>query len=257
MPSPTVFVRGVVYLGLTSLALVACGGGGSQTAPSNPTPSLISVSPASVTVGSNGVSITASGSGFISSSTVMWNGTSLPTSYTNSTTLTAQVSAADLLTSGTATVTVTNPSPGGGNSSGVTFTISNPTPSLTSVSPASAPAGTAGTSITVSGSNFVRSSTVIWNYSVLPTTYTNSTTLTAQVSAADLQTPGEATVTVTSPSPGGGDTVGVTFIINPPGVNVVNILAYDLAWDPVNQVIYLSLPSIDGPMETPCRYWIR
>jgi hypothetical protein len=57
------------------------------------------------------------------------------------------------------------------------------------------------------------------------------------------------TITVTNPSPGGGTSQGVTFVVNPatvPGVTVVSLLANSLAWDPANKVIYLSLPSIDG-----------
>lgn len=42
----------------------------------------------------------------------------------------------------------------------------------------------------------------------------------------------------------------MNFLVNAPatsGARAVNIQANDLAWDPVNQVIYLSLPSLDGP----------
>jgi 6-phosphogluconolactonase len=69
--------------------------------------------------------LTVSGSNFVSSSVVQWNGTGLPTtleSGSNGTVLIAQVPASDIATAGTAAVTVFNPPPGGGSSSSLTFT---------------------------------------------------------------------------------------------------------------------------------------
>jgi hypothetical protein len=90
----------------------------------------------------------------------------------------------------------------------------------------------------------------MWNGTKLATTYTNSTTITAEVPAADLVGLASVTVTVLNPSPGGGASSGITFTVGspsaPPGVSAINVTASDLAWDPVNQVIYLSLPSTDG-----------
>ena len=57
-------------------------------------------------------------------SVVRWNGSDRPTSSNGSiNALTAQISASDLATAGTATVTVFNPGPGGGTSNSLTFTI--------------------------------------------------------------------------------------------------------------------------------------
>jgi len=216
-------------------------------APSNPAPTLTSISPNSAAPGSSATTLTATGSNFIASSTVMWNGSALATSYKNSTTLTALVPATDLASAGKATVTVASPAPGGGTSSGVTFTIAtpNPVPSLASISPNSAETGGPATTITATGSNFVASSAVMWDGSALTTTYKNSTTLTAQVPASYLIATGSGTITVTNPAPGGGTSSPVTFWVGT-SAQAVNILANDLAWDPVNQVIYLSLPSTDG-----------
>jgi hypothetical protein len=71
----------------------------------------------------------------------------------------------------------------------------------------------------------------------------------AYVPGTDLQTTGKATVTVSSPTPGGGTSNALTFAITSTptsGATVVNVVANDLAWDAVNQTIYLSLPSSDG-----------
>jgi hypothetical protein len=140
---------------------------------------------------------------------------------------------------------------GSGNSSGnqqSTGSTTNPVPSLISITPSSTAAGSNGATITATGSNFVSSSVVEWSNSALPTSYLSSTKITAQVSAADLQTQGTVTVTVSNPAPGGGMSTGLNFTVGPPAapqVTVVNVIANDLAWDPVNQVIYVSLPGTD------------
>jgi YVTN family beta-propeller protein len=66
------------------------------------------------------------GLNFVASSVVRWNGTDQPTTLdanSGGTILTAQISASYIATAGTAAVTVFNPSPGGGSSNSLTFTI--------------------------------------------------------------------------------------------------------------------------------------
>jgi len=67
--------------------------------------------------------MTATGTNFVSTSQIKWNGTALTTTYVSATQLTATVPASDLATAGTASVTVFNPTPGGGTSNALTFTI--------------------------------------------------------------------------------------------------------------------------------------
>lgn len=125
----------------------------------------------------------------------------------------------------------------------------NPVPTLASFSPSSATAGSAALTITVKGTNFISTSAVKWNDTVLATTYSSATSLTATVDASYLVNAGTATITVVNPNPGGGVSGGATFTINSAsagGVTTVDVAANSLAWDPLNQVIYLSLPSLDG-----------
>lgn len=100
------------------------GGGGGGSSPQNPVPALSGLTPNYAIAGSAGLSIAASGSGFISSSVILWNGTALATTYTSSTALSAQIPGSDLGTPGTATIAVQSPAPGGGTSSTITFNIS-------------------------------------------------------------------------------------------------------------------------------------
>ncbi|MDP2625425.1 MAG: hypothetical protein Q8Q58_00765, partial [Candidatus Rokubacteria bacterium] len=75
--------------------------------------------------------LTANGSGFVSASTVRWNGAARTTTFVSATQLQATIPAADIVAVGTAEVTVFTPTPGGGTSGSATFTITPPTFALT------------------------------------------------------------------------------------------------------------------------------
>jgi Abnormal spindle-like microcephaly-assoc'd, ASPM-SPD-2-Hydin/Beta-propeller repeat len=94
----------------------------------NPTPTLTSISPTAAIAGAPPFTLTVVGTGFISTSIVNWNGTALVTTYVSSTQLTAAVPASDVVTSGTAQVTVATPTPGGGTSSALTLSINPAVP---------------------------------------------------------------------------------------------------------------------------------
>ena len=94
-------------------------------APDNPAPAISSLNPSSAAPGGAGFSLAVTGTGFISSSSVNWNGSPRATTFGSATTLTAAIRASDIATAGTANVTVTNPGPGGGTSPAATFSISN------------------------------------------------------------------------------------------------------------------------------------
>ena len=91
----------------------------------NPVPLLTSLSPAKVTCGGAGFTLTVSGSDFVPNSVVRWNGNSLTTTYVGGTELQAVVPAGDIATGGEIQVTAANPAPGGGISSAVVFPVSS------------------------------------------------------------------------------------------------------------------------------------
>jgi hypothetical protein len=84
------------------------------------------------------------------------------------------------------------------------YTLVNPAPAISGVSPAFTNAGGAAFTLTVNGTGFIASSTAYWGVSALTTTYVSATQLTAQVPAADIATAGTNAVTVQTPAPGGG-----------------------------------------------------
>ncbi|MBL9201084.1 MAG: hypothetical protein JNL39_11285, partial [Opitutaceae bacterium] len=86
-------------------------------------PTITSTTPAGAIAGSGEFRLTVTGTGFLSGATVQWNGASRTTNVVSATQLTADISAADVATAGTAQVTVVNPAPGGGTSAARSFSI--------------------------------------------------------------------------------------------------------------------------------------
>jgi hypothetical protein len=70
--------------------------------------------------------LTVSGAGFVSQSQVLWNGVPRPTRFVNGSHVRARIYKSDLKVPSTASVTVTNPGPGGGTSNVDFFQITVP-----------------------------------------------------------------------------------------------------------------------------------
>ena len=114
---------------LVSVINPAPGGGSSGSAEfivnatSNLVPTLSSLSPTSITEGTGTFLLTLNGSDFVPASTIQWNGTTIAGTYLSENQLEVEIPAADVANLGFADVTVTNPNPGGGESSALTFSI--------------------------------------------------------------------------------------------------------------------------------------
>ena len=182
----------------------------------NPAPSVSAISPSAKTAGDAAFTLTVSGSDFVPTSTVRWNGADRTTHFASATELTADISAADISATGTYQVTVFNPAPGGGASAPASFAVNNPLPAVGSLAPASALVGGADFTLTVNGSGFNTASVVRWNGSDRATAFVSATQLTAEVLATDLETTGGKAVTVFNPAPGGGESAPLTFTVNNP-----------------------------------------
>ena len=100
----------------------------------------------------------------------------------------------------------------------VNFT--NPVPTTTAISPSAKQVGSAGFSMTVTGTNFVTNSVGRFNGSDRVTTFTSSTQLSLQVLTSDLTATGTFPVTVFNAAPGGGTSNSQLFSVTdgpPPG----------------------------------------
>lgn len=182
----------------------------------NPLPVITSLSPASVTVGGAAFTLTLNGTGFLPVSTVYWNGNSRTTTFVNGTQLTAAILASDVAATGAANVTVVNPAPGGGTSTGTAFSIGNPTPTISSLSPASVLASATAFTLSVNGSNFVSGASMQWNGSSVGTVFVSSTQLQANILATAVASAQTVSITAMNPTPGGGTSSALTFIVNNP-----------------------------------------
>jgi hypothetical protein len=134
-------------------------------AQSNPVPLLNQpLVPTSVAPGSPGLTLTVNGTGFVSTSVVNWNGDPLCTTFVNFHQLVVDVPSSDLASASTASVTVSNPAPGGGTSNAVPFTITSRTSSLTFVN-STLPVGTDPQGIVVADFNGDgKSDLAVFNY---------------------------------------------------------------------------------------------
>lgn len=276
----------------------------------NPLPGITSIAPSRATVGGAPFTLTVTGTNFLSSSIVRWNGSDRATTFTSATQLQATIGASDIAAVGSAQVTVFTPSPGGGTSAAAVFSITpppllsvsdstifagaaetltltngfgglsdfvtlaptgspdssyvwlsfvgqnvttrtwsvtmptttgtyefrlflnggfttraatspgvsvvpgpNPVPAATSLSPLGTIAGAAAFTLTVNGSGFATSSVVRWNGADRATTFYSATQLRASIPASDVAAIGTASVTVFSPSPGGGLSSPLPFTI--------------------------------------------
>ena len=169
-----------------------------------PTPSITSLNP---TAGTEGTEVTISGSNFgATEDTVTFNGTGVST-YTSwsDTRIVVEVPAG--ATSGDVVVTVA-----GVASNGVSFTVTASGPTITSLNPT---AGTEGTEVTISGSNFgATEDTVTFNGTGV-STYTSwsDTQIVVEVPAG--ATSGDVVVTVA-----GQDSNGVSFTVTASGPTI-------------------------------------
>ncbi len=182
-------------------------------------------------VGSPGFTLTLTGVNFTNTAKVRWNGSERATNFVSATQLTAAITTADLAVTGTFTIDVFDPPPGGGASNQLSFTVQNPVPQLTGLSPANREAGSGQFTLTVNGSGFVNGSVVRWNNNERATAFVSATQLTAVIPATDVAAQGTATVTVFNPAPGGGTSSGATFTINqaPNPVPVLSSLSPSVA----------------------------
>jgi hypothetical protein len=110
----TITVKDTQFLSIKGSAIVSVG---------NPVPAITGLNPNSVTENSGGFTLTVTGTGFVSTSKIHWNASTLFTTFVSNTTLSTTVSASFVAEEGQPLITVVNPAPGGGTSTPQTFTI--------------------------------------------------------------------------------------------------------------------------------------
>lgn len=215
----------VATLGANNVTVFTPGvGGGSdgESAPMafnvSPAPSISTLAPDNILVGSNAFTLTVNGANFLNGATVLWGGMARTTTVVGSGQLTAAIAASDVAVAGIVNVTVLNPDSGMSNALG--FTV-NPLPSIANLMPNNADVGDAFT-LTVNGADFLNGALVRWNGVVLATTFGDSTQLTAAVTTVQTANTGTATITVLNPD--GGVSGNAMFTVDNP-VPIANSLS--------------------------------
>jgi hypothetical protein len=160
-------------------------------------PTLVSLSPASVAAGSADFVLTATGTNFVSGTTILWNGASLSTAVSSTTELTGKVTAAQIAAPGNVSIRVMKPD--STTSSTLTLTITGSSLKLTSISPPAVTAGSASFTVTATGMGFVSGAAITLNDVALATSFDSATQLHASIAASAVATAGTITVGVTNP----------------------------------------------------------
>ena len=208
------------------------------------TPVITGLSAASIVAGSAATSIEVTGTGFTTNTVVQINGSALPTSYANvytgtgfATALFAIIPASDLAAIGTASITAytSNATPGGSNAMTINI-VSPPVPTLTSLYPSGGPLNTVSAE-TLTGTGFTATTTLSLNGQTIPSTVVSSTQITATFPASALAIPGNQSVSVTTPAPGGGTSATLQY------TTFVSIANNDLVYNTVDGLLYASVPA--------------
>jgi uncharacterized protein (TIGR03437 family) len=232
-PLPTTFGSATLLSAAVPASLIVTTGTASITvlnpwgAPSNaltlavipPAPAISSLSPSSATAGGQAFTLNVSGTGFVAGAVIQWNGTPLPTTFGSATLLSAAVSASLIAAPGNASVTVGNSASVPSNA--LTFAVTPPVPSISSLIPSSATAGGPAFTLDVSGTGFVGGAVIQWNGTPLPTTFGSGTLLSAAVPTSLIAAPGSASITVVNS--GTAHSVALTFAVTPPGPIITGV----------------------------------
>jgi uncharacterized delta-60 repeat protein len=182
----------------------------------NPAPTITSLAPATVVAGSAPFSLVVNGTGFGAASVVEFNGLALATTLVSATQLRAQVPASAVASAGSFAVVVRNPAPGGGTSAAA-FVVTAPAPTIASFTPT---AGGAGTTVTITGTNFTGATAVELNgQGIVGFTIVNASTVTFVVPAGA----SSGLIAVTTPGGTATSTAAFTYLAPNPAPAIANL----------------------------------
>jgi hypothetical protein len=222
--------------------------------PLGPAPTLVSIDPNTLPAGIvTPLTLTATGTNFVSGSQVMWNGTAMATTFVSATRLTASIPPGYFTNANLGTVNVFVLNPDSTVSNVLPFTIT-PTPDTVPILTAiSNPAGTdrslvgdAAFTLTLTGKLFGPGAVACLGSPGMPTscatdlstTFINSTTATAQFPASALA--GVAEIPVMIRNAKSGPSNPLPYYV---GINIYGDEAADVVWDPQQNLLYVSKPS--------------
>jgi hypothetical protein len=226
-------IRRFLLFAVLSRFLCGCGGFNGVLPPT-----LVSLSPATVAAGSTDFVLTATGTNFVSGTTILWNGASLSTTASSATQLTAKVAAAQIATPGNVSIRVMNPD--STTSGTLTLTITGSSFKLTSIYPPAVTAGSASFTLTATGVGLVSGAAITLNDAALATTFDSATQVHATVPASAIAAAGTVAVGVTNPDKTTTNTLFLSVTPVPQGP-VPTLVSIDPNTSPVGIVTPLAL----------------
>lgn len=172
---------------------------GGATVGSTSAPLIISIRPGTVSAGLSSVSVSVVGIGFAPGATVLLRGVTLPTNVVSSNELSVSVPGALLAAPGIEPFLIRNPdgattTPGRDN-----LTIWDG-PVILSMVPSAVPAGSSAVGVSIYGLGFVPGSTLLFNGTVVSTTFSSPNELSATIPQNLLAMPGVVPVMVRRPN---------------------------------------------------------
>lgn len=180
-----------------------------------PTARLLRLNPSTVAAGGADLVLAAEGDNFAPTSTLRVGDAPVLSTFVTPQRLLARVPAELLATPGSLEVRVTDTALGGGTSDVASLTVVNPSPQLAAVEAAPLQVGGPPTSIIVRGRDFRRDSVVHLAGTPMPTQYRSSGELAVAIPPDRLTRPGELSVTVMTPGPGGGTSNVIGLAVQP------------------------------------------
>lgn len=142
---------------------------------------------------------------------------------------------------GTGTITFTDTAAGGSQTISISEAVAttHTVPAITSVSPDAIQAGGSDAYLFIEGSNIFADSVVEWNGEALQSYPGSPHEISALVPSKLIAVPGEASITVFNPTPGGGTSNALALSV----YSRVTVSAKDMVWDATRKVIYVSTDS--------------
>jgi hypothetical protein len=189
-------------------------------------PLITALEPFTATVLGPSFTLTVAGSGFVSGTVALWNGTALPTTVVDGEHLAVQVATGQLASAAMVQVKTQSPAPGNFESNQAPFVVQAATPVISSLSPANVSAGSPSFTLTIDGSNFAPDAQVLWNGTPLATQVISPTQVTVQIDAALLANGQTVGVAVRNQTPDERISSSVPFEVQPAGTQPQNQQSY-------------------------------
>ena len=194
------------------------GGGSSQPVTfrlNNPVPQLTALSQTTAVTGDPAFQISLSGAKFLANTVVDFGGTLLTPSSTTKNQMMVTIPETSIAAGGIIEVKAMTPEPGGGSSAPISFTVNNPVPSITALSPTSITDTGADVAMTITGANFFSFSSVAIGDQPLTSSVLSRSAISITIPAAlvkNAASTGSFSLSVSNPSPAGGasNAFGVT-----------------------------------------------